>query len=274
MGKKSHIEWTDNTFNPWWGCLKVGPGCDRCYAERWAKRLRLNVWGPYPTPRKMQSEDYWEQPLRWDEEAARTDTPQTVFCGSMCDVFEEHPGVVDARAHLWGVIEHTSNLIWLLLTKRPENIERMIPFQWVLEGIPANVWFGISAENQHEFDTRYPILESFATCYYPGGTFLSLEPLLGPIDLEGWLEEIDVGDEDHSRWTRPPDWVIAGGESGPGARPMDLDWARDIRDQCLAADVPFFLKQLGGTRDKRAGDKALLDGQLWREYPKEWKVGA
>lgn len=275
MGENSAISWTDHTFNPWWGCVKVSTGCEHCYAEYLAvHRQHKPIWGPAKTTRRrMMSEAYWKQPLKWNRKAEAEGVRRRVFCASMADVFEDHPDVVDARARLWALIEVTPALDWLLLTKRPENIDKMLPERWnppfclyngilLKQDMPSNVWLGISAENQDEFDTRWPVLEHIGRTWYPENIFLSLEPLLGPINIEiayEWTEH----EEDRTIWCRGVDWVIVGGESGPSARPMDLQWARDIRKQCQEAEIPFFFKQAGG----RFGGSHLLDGVKYEQRP-------
>jgi len=274
MAENSKIEWTDHTFNPWMGCTKVSPGCAHCYAEREMDKHWGKVkWGPQGT-RVRTSEAYWKKPLQWNITwwvicavcgwrgvyneygscpdcehpmvATMKRTRQRVFCASLADVFEDKPDTFIGawRALLFDLIEKTTNLDWLLLTKRPENIETMMPIAWI-GGFPKNVWIGISAENQKEFDARIPILESIGRRYRPTVTFVSAEPLLSAIDMNGWLVEEDLGDEDASCWSSPIDWVICGGESGPEARPMNPMWARELRDECQAAGVPFFFKQWG-----------------------------
>ena len=230
----------------------------------------MPIWGPAATTaRQMMSENYWKQPLKWNKKAEQEGVRRRVFCASMADVFEDHPMLNEPRARLWKLIDETPALDWLLLTKRPENIETMLPFHWndpvaFPDGrIPRNVWFGTSAENQEMFDKRWGELETFAHINHPSVIFLSLEPLLGPIDISSALVEINLGDEDRDWWTRTIDWVIVGGESGQNRRPMDLQWARDIRDQCAQAEVPFFFKQTGGLR----GGSDRLDGQVYHAWP-------
>jgi len=268
MGKETGISWCDSTFNPWIGCVKVSPGCEHCYAESLAKRMGRDVWGPAKTTNRfLTSESYWKQPLKWEREAAENGKPWRVFCGSMCDVFEDHPQVMAPRGRLFKLIEDTPHLTWLLLTKRPENIDGMLPQQWMwpMGHLPQNIWFGMTAENQDELDARWPVMESFAHHWYPTSLFISAEPLLGPLDLSGCIEEEEIGDEDGPYMTRPVDWVIVGGESGPGARPMHPDWARSLRDQCQSAQIPFFLKQM--TVDGKLTKMPELDGKVWGEYP-------
>lgn len=277
MGQNSKIEWTDHTFNPWVGCVKVSPGCKHCYAEKLMTRKGrwANTWGPVGTAERIKTSNAkWKEPLRWNKQSWEqclkcgwrgpadpagihnfcpecdnenlAPTRQRVFCASLADVFEDNPQVEPWRAHLWQLIEQTPNLDWLLLTKRPENIMNFFPDSWSWNlRVPQNIWFGVSVENQDALDERWPVLESFAHTFHPAILFLSLEPLLGHIDLENCLSEIDIGDEEHSWWTRPVDWVIVGGESGHSARPIHHDWVQSSRDQCTAAGVPFFFKQWG-----------------------------
>lgn len=256
--KDSAIEWTDHTFNPWHGCLKVSPGCEHCYAETLSRRWGHNIWGPpKTTERRAMSDAYWQQPRRWNEAAKRSGTRARVFCASMADVFEDHPQVAEWRTRLWALIEDTPWLDWLLLTKRPESIMRMVP--WI-DALPENIWIGTSCEDQKRADERIPHLLRVPARV----RFLSCEPLLGPINLnraawgEGQLRprldvqarQIDPRGEAAS-WDsgftplRALDWVIVGGESGHGARPMHPDWARSIRNQCADAGVAFFFKQWG-----------------------------
>lgn len=287
MGKQTGIHWTDHTFNPWIGCLKVSPGCVNCYAETLAtNRMQLKVWGPAETThRKLMSEDYWKQPIKWNAKAAGEGVRRRVFCASMADVFEDHPDVIEPRERLWKLIDATPALDWLLLTKRPENIERMMPQRWervrfegekiIESGFPGNVWLGTSAERQNELLARWPVLESAGRSHGAKYLFLSLEPLLGPIDIEVALEDFENSEWD-SWWVRGVDWIIVGGESGPGCRPMDLCWAQQIRDDCREHGVPLFFKQVGGTKkiDGVAGGD-LLDGERIQMFPwDEWGEAA
>ena len=225
MARDSRIEWTDHTFNPWWGCTKVSPACDNCYAEAWARRLGLDVWSA-SKPRRFMGDAYWQQPHRWDALAAHGGTRARVFCASMADVFEWKKGLSPWRDRLWETIEATPNLDWLLLTKRPHLANRLAPWgdEW-----PANVWLGATVETQRWANKRLPHLADTPARV----RFLSCEPLLGKVKLDEWLERKDIH------------WVIAGGESGPRARPSDPSWFYDIRDQCLAHGTPFHFKQWG-----------------------------
>lgn len=229
MAKDSAIEWTHHTFNPWWGCTKVSPGCKHCYAEAFARRIGRDNWGARAT-RRFFGDAHWREPLKWNAEAARAGVRRRVFCASMADVFEARHDLVPHRERLWRLVGETPALDWLLLTKRPERVLAAVPWgkKW-----PANVWVGVTAENQRWAQKRIPILLDFPAAV----RFLSCEPLLGPLDLRQWLNG-----------SRRVDWVIAGGESGHGARPMNPEWARHIRNQCLAAGVPFHFKQWGHWR--------------------------
>lgn len=234
------------TFNPWWGCQKVSPACTNCYAATFANRYHPGLWGPAKTtPRKIASEEYWKQPIKWNYKAEKLGLKLKVFCASMSDVFEDHPGVIEARLRLFNLIELTPNLNWLLLTKRPENIIRMVPDQWKVDFLPDNVWVGTTVENQKYADERIPHLLKVRARV----RFLSMEPLSGPVDLtSGFVSP------DGSSWyngvlkRKYIDWVIAGGESGHAATPSHPDWFRSLRDQCKAAGVPFFFKQWGEFR--------------------------
>jgi protein gp37 len=230
MAKNSKIEWTHHTFNPWWGCVRVSPACKHCYAETWAHRLGLGLWGK-DAPRRFLSDAYWKQPLAWDKEAATAKTRARVFCASMADVFEDRRDLDAQRARLWEVIARTPNLDWLLLTKRPELVGNMVPWgnAW-----PHNVWLGTTVETQRWAERRVPELLR----HHARVRFLSCEPLLGGIDLTPWIGPNE----------RSVDWVIVGGESGHSARPMNPVWARSLRDQCIEHGVAFHFKQWGNWR--------------------------
>jgi protein gp37 len=225
MAKDSPIEWTNHTFNPWWGCARVSPACANCYAEAWARRFGLEVWGR-TAPRKTFSDEHWREPLRWDAAAARSRKRARVFCASMADVFEPRRDLDPLRERLWTLIEATPNLDWLLLTKRPSIIRRTYP--WVRQP-RSNVWLGTTAENQRWAERRVEHLVNLDAAV----RFLSCEPLLSPLNLVPWLERGLI------------DWVIAGGESGRDARPTHPAWVRSLRDQCENSEVPFHFKQWG-----------------------------
>ncbi len=253
MGRHSAIEWTDHTFNPWWGCVKVSPACAHCYAEAWAKRVGLDLWKEN-SPRRFFSDRHWNEPLAWDRAASRERVRRRVFCASMADVFEVRDDLISWRKKLWDLIENTPHLDWLLLTKRPENAQSAVPWgpRW-----PTNVWLGTTVENQEWARRRIPHLAKAPAAV----RFLSCEPLLGPLDLSPWISSIQ--------------WVIVGGESGPHARPLDPKWVRALRDQVTGAKVAFHFKQWGewgpveGSM-RREGKKVagrILEGRLWDQLP-------
>lgn len=254
MGENSKIEWTDHTFNPWIGCQKVSAGCDHCYAETQNNFRKWNggTWGPH-APRKRTSAGYWKQPLLWALQARETGDRPRVFCASLADVFDNQ-APDGARDDLWALIRSTPELDWLLLTKRPENIAKMLPADWG-EGY-ANVWLGTTVEDQANANRRVPLLLSIPAKV----RFLSCEPLLGHVALHALNLHADrpsdalrgvqcVPDDSPEGFHNEPmskiDWVIAGGESGGDARPMDIEWARSLRDWCAASETPFMFKQWG-----------------------------
>ena len=243
MGETTGIAWTDHTFNPWIGCQRVSPGCQHCYAETLNKRWGDDNWGKN-AERRVTSDSNWRLPERWNRQAAAEGKRHRVFCASMADVFEDNPQVLEARDRLFALIATTPWLDWQLLTKRPENVLRLTEGYGALD---SNVWIGCTAEDQEHANTRIQELARIPASV----RFLSCEPLLGPIDLSDVLGLID--------------WVIVGGESGPGARPMHVDWARTIRDDCYLQSVPFFFKQWGGVTAKAGGKQ--LDGREWCEFP-------
>lgn len=234
MGAKSTIEWTEATWNPVTGCTKISPGCDNCYAERLALRLQAMGQPNYTNGFKLTvQERMLELPLKWR-------TPQIIFVNSMSDLF--HKDVpADYVQRVFDVMRRASWHRFQVLTKRALRLSRLSSsIDW-----PKNVWMGVSVESKdYTFRIDY-LRETHAQV-----KFLSLEPLLGP--LSG-LNLTGI------------DWVIVGGESGPGARPMRREWVLDIRDQCQAAGVPFFFKQWGGTNKKKSG--RVLENRTWDEMP-------
>ena len=232
MGDSTGIEWTDATFNPWWGCSRVSTGCKNCYADNTARRWGHDLFHR-DGDRRMMSEQYWRNPLRWNREAERAGVPLRVFTASMADVFEDHPRVTEARERLWHLIEETPWLRWQLLTKRPENVPGMAPWK---HAWPDHVWLGTSVEDQQRADERLPLLLQVPATV----RFLSCEPIVGRINLQPYLGDVTDTDPRRGRIN----WVIAGGESGPKARPMDPAWVRTLRDQCRA-HADFFFKQWG-----------------------------
>ena len=265
MGKKTGISWTDHTFNPWWGCIRVSEGCIHCYAETFAKRMGLDIWGP--GQRRFFGDKHWNEPLLWNKKAEQEGMRKKVFCASMADVFEDFKGLEEQRERLWHLIAATPNLIWLILTKRIENVESMLPIGWMWPNFPRNIWLGTTTENQSEFDSRWPVLENIGRSWSISQLFISCEPLLGPIDLQDWLDEDWEHNEDESWYRRGIDWVICGGESGVSCRPMNVDWARSLKDQCKDSDVPFFMKQLGGFPDKKDDPSQWPEDLRVQEWP-------
>ena len=302
MAENSKIEWTDHTANFWWGCLKVSPGCANCYAETWSKRYGKVIWGPPETTEREYKKGVWNNVVKWNKEAKKNNVRKRVFVQSMADFFEDHPQVVEWRTR---ALQLMVDCLWLdfqVLTKRPENINRMVEQSTGFSDAAMyfhaarNVWIGTSVEDQKTADERIPhLLRVPATV-----RFLSCEPLLGPINLG--LDGITP--KYISARYKPVgeliDWAIVGGESGPNARPMNPNWARALRDQCQVAGVAFFFKQWGawawsgqwidypeferdelprqrprhvfdnGTVMYKVGKKAagrLLDGQEWNEMP-------
>lgn len=273
MTRDSGIEWTHHTFNPWWGCVKLSPACAHCYAETWARRVGMDLWGG-DAPRRFFSDNHWREPLRWNAEAETLGTRARVFCASMADVFEPRTNLDPWRDKLWDLIERTPHLDWLLLTKRPGHIKNVYP--WAYDP-RRNVWLGTTAENQRWADRRIERLLSVDAHV----RFLSCEPLLSAVDLTPWLRHGQIS------------WVIAGGESGGAARPTHPNWIRSLRDQCEAHAVPFHFKQWGHWSPEAQGERAtkivelrdeagklerlswrpkkasgrVLDGKTWDGYP-------
>lgn len=235
MGTKSSIEWTESTWNPVTGCTKISPGCDNCYAERLALRLRAMGQPNYRNGFALTVQPHMlDLPLRWK-------TPQTIFVNSMSDLF--HRDVpTDYIMRVFEVMNEASHHRFQVLTKRSQRLMRLSPrLTWT-----PNIWMGVSVENETYTFRIDHLRETEAHV-----KFLSLEPLLGP------LPHLDLGGID---------WVIVGGESGPGARPMERTWVRSIRAQCRGARVPFFFKQWGGVNKKATGRH--LDGKLYNDLPR------
>lgn len=252
MGEQTEISWADSTFNPWIGCQKVSAGCDHCYAEALMdKRWHKVEWGPHGE-RKRTSPANWRQPITWNKHHAAFQAKhghrQRVFCASLADVFDNQ-APEGARADLFSLIIDTPHLDWLLLTKRPENIEDMI-LDLIggdrLEVMPSNIWLGVTCEDQGAYDRRWPILRDIPAAVH----FISYEPALGPLRI--------LGDDQFSKM---PDWLICGGESGHGYRDMPTQWANDIGWICKANGVAFFMKQM-------AGKQPIPPGLMVREFPK------
>lgn len=234
MAINSSIEWTESTWNPVTGCTKVSPGCKHCYAERMARRLRAMGQPNYASGFKPAlHRNALELPLRWRR-------PQAVFVNSMSDLFHDSVPTSFIQT-VFDVMRRAPWHTFQVLTKRSERLAELDPLlEW-----PVNVWMGVSVENA-DYAYRIDHLRASGAAI----KFLSLEPLLGP------LHELNLAGVH---------WVILGGESGPGARPMEEQWVTDIRQQCQREEVAFFFKQWGGTNRKKTG--RLLDGRTWDERP-------
>lgn len=243
--ENSKIEWTDHTFNPWVGCTKISPACDNCYAESWAKRAGSP--GLWTGERRRTTPANWSQPIKWDRQAKASGVRRKVFCASLADVFDNQVPS-EWRDDLFKMILATPNLDWLLLTKRPQNIGAMLPADW--QGGYGNVWLGTTVENQSEALRRIPMLAAIPAHI----RFLSCEPMLAPllIDAIEGVEDLD--------------WIICGGESGPGFRAINPEWARGLLDQCRKIGIYFFMKQMSGARKPLP---PIPDDLLIRECPKQ-----
>lgn len=246
---ETSIEWTERTWNPITGCTKVSAGCKNCYAETMACRLKAMGQSQY---QNVINGKRWSGEVEFVVSALdkprKRQKPTTYFVNSMSDLFH-----IDVRlewlAAIWGVMARTPQHTYQILTKRAERMQQLADVMMTMLSALDNVWLGVSIENQAMAEERILRLTDTTAAV----RFLSVEPLLGPVDLGEWINEID--------------WVIVGGESGPNARPIEADWVRGLRDQCQEAEVPFFFKQWGGKNKKAAG--RLLDGQEWMERPGE-----
>lgn len=280
MGDKTQISWCDHTWNIWWGCDKVSPGCDHCYAETFDHRLGGEHWGP-TAPRRFFGDAYWRKPLAWNAAAKKAGVRAIVFCSSMADWAEIHqvPEVSErqdeARERLWRLVEETSWLDWLMLSKRPENFEKLLPWtskvcSWCKppgSGIDTceqtgkcsscggcgrsdadqpypNVTLMVTGENTEQLLLRTAIL--LRTPAMRRG--ISAEPLLEHIPAEAWDKALRRNNISHSHPDGFPaiDWLIVGDESGPSRRPAHLDWVRTAREAALRHRVPFHFKQWNG----------------------------
>lgn len=268
MALHSKIEWCHHTANLWHGCVKVNAGCDHCYAETLSKRWNRDIWGADRPRLKINSA--WGDLDKQQKLAASLNEMQRVFVGSMMDIFEKDMPMIDSKGNtvefgtdyfrtlLFEAIEdgRYPNLIFLFLTKRPGNINKYIPEIWKTKP-PKNVMFGTSVSNQEIANKAVPRLLGVR-----GKRFLSIEPMLGPVDL---YQEYTCYEPDYdapAQWTLISgiDWVICGGESGHHKRPMNLVWARKLRDDCFEASVPFFMKQIDKVQP-------IPDDLMIREFP-------
>jgi protein gp37 len=240
----SNIEWTEATWNPTTGCEQISAGCDRCYAMRLVNTRQIrNSRSPrfgHPFSEVMLHEKRLRQPMSWK-------MPMRVFVNSMSDVWHRDVPAqyIDA---IFDVMEATPRHTFQVLTKRTERMRRYINRRYPNKPCPRHIWIGVSVEDYRVGWRVEDLHRANASVRW-----MSAEPLLGSLDAVS-LENID--------------WVVAGGESGKGARPMDLGWARELRDRCIERGIPYFLKQLGGEHKKRGKNEAILDGRRWTEYPK------
>jgi protein gp37 len=288
------------TFNGWWGCQAVSPACKNCYAETFSHRLGFDLWGPGAAFRFF-GDEHWDKPRIWNARAAKLGLRLRVFCGSMCDWLQDRPELEVHRARLLRLIDETPALDWLMLSKRPENLARLTPWA-VRGGAPHNVMLGTTVEDQQRADARIPHLLALPSQRPAelGRRFLSCEPLLGPINLyiasRTWGPRSDGAMgcghccwkdgrcDDVSHYLRSecpycrgtgavgnPDWVICGSESGHPSkvRRTEDEWVASLRDQCVAAGVPFFLKQLQDHAKPtgRVVSLPMFQGQQYRGQP-------
>lgn len=245
MGKTTGISWTDATWNPWQGCTKVSDGCKNCYMYREKKRYGQD---PFTVVRSKPAT--FNAPLKWNlPEGSR------IFVCSWSDFF--HEDADEWREEAWNIIASLPQYNFLIPTKRPERIHNMIgQSYWYLE----NVWLGASVENQKTFDERITYLLDIPAKVH----WISAEPLLGKIDLDILGSNYGI---DYAEWSQRIKWVVVGGESGPNFRPMAIDWARDITSQCRSANVPVFVKQLGGWPDSRHELADFPEDLRIRQFP-------
>lgn len=290
MGVITNISWCDHTYNPWIGCMKVSEGCKFCYAEIFANNRMGRfgkLWGANSDRHLTKTSN---DPVKWDKAAKKEGIRKRIFCGSMMDVFEDNDLVLERRKELFELIKKTPNLDWLLLTKRPKNINKFLPEDWSEDGY-ENIWLGTTVENQQSANERIPFLLSVPAKIH----FLSCEPLLGEVNLRKLIigsdvlfgvpkecalyEEFDCLGVDHSEFTFAVDWVIVGGESGNTGqyRECRLKWIYEIVDQCKEANVAVFVKQMGtfiakelDIKDKKHGanKEEFLNHLQLQEFPK------
>lgn len=259
MGKETGISWCSHSFNPWWGCTHASPGCDNCYAELMDRRIGGDHWGK-GKPRRTFSDKHWAEPLHWNAAAEAAGVQRRVFCASMADVLDDEAPLGE-RERLWALIDQTPHLLWLLLTKRPHRYVRYLP----ANGFKFdNVLLMATTERQKELQDRAPRLREAAMELVQRNrlnracdvsivrTGISYEPAIGPLTIRNHVDSID--------------WVIFGGETGSGRRPVEEQWARDVKAECEAWDIAFFMKQMGAQTPAKAA--ALIPADLLiRQFP-------
>jgi protein gp37 len=265
VAEHTRIAWADGTFNSWWGCTRITKACKNCYAEAQSRRFGESVWGDN-APRRFFGDKHWNEPIRWNRKAEKEGVQRRIFAGSMCDVFEDRRDLFFPRMRLFRLVEDTPFLTWMFCTKRPQNYHRLLPASW-LGGPRPNVWLLATASDQDEFDTAANELIRVPAMVRG----ISVEPMLGPISRaqqwmqRGWfrspcpahtkrfeLECVDCIRQPTQDLPRI-NWVVVGGESGPGARPVQSSWVRALRDQCADTRTAFFFKQMGSRGHKGKG---------------------
>lgn len=287
MATNSNIEWTNHTCNLWQGCTRVHAGCDNCYAARLSARWGNKLWDKLEdgtSAPRLYIKAGWNSLRKWQKEAAEAGEYRKVFVGSMMDIFEKPMPVIDSKGnpmvHIWDevkdevpmltkhlrddffnrVVPSHPNLIFLLLTKRPSNINKQIPAAWLTDP-PRNVMFGASVVDQKSAND---VARHFSKV--KGAKFISVEPLLEAVTLEPFMEHYQNNEDRFEppveEWNMNVDWVIVGGESGPKRRPFDPDWARSIKNDCEATGTAFFMKQWDKVKE-------VPDDIMIREFP-QW----
>lgn len=312
MGENTHIQWARHTFNPWMGCTKVSPACANCYAEidtpvRVLRAQGVELWGDQGARRRTSAAN-WRQPLKWNRAAAKAGVRERVFCASLADWLEDRKELIPIRAQLLELAGMTKHLDWMFLSKRIDGWrDRMAevvehwkkqPYEaatflaedlqgWIDGELwPSNFWIGATVENQEQANRRIPALLEIPAAL----RFLSCEPLLGHVTIEDYLPRYGCGRRCHHSNNKADlcgeggiiefpaiGWAIIGGESGPKARPMNTDHLISLRDQCLAAGVPVFIKQMGNRvaekfrcRDPKGGDISEWPAEYrLRQFPQE-----
>lgn len=260
MGKETGISWTTHTMNPWWGCTKVSPGCDHCYAETVDLKFSPDPhWGK-GVARRVFGDKHWDEPLAWNRAAQKANRTDKVFCASMADVMDDE-APEGQRDRLWELIDKTPNLLWQLLTKRPQRYERYLPSGGFAHD---NVILGTTTESQEWYDLRMPYLhraqQHLEMCndinrkgFKRIRTFISYEPALGSLSIRKFP-------------SIRPDWIIFGGETGDGRRPMEQKWAEDIKSECEEFGIAFFMKQMSAFRPATAAN-LIPPHLLIRNFP-------
>lgn len=253
MGKVTKIMWTHHTFNPVWGCIEVDQECTNCYAKTFSHRYGFDVWGPEKTTdRRTFGEKHWNQPLKWNREAGEAEEVKRVFCGSMCDIMEDHAVYKDIRPTVYNLTKLTDYLNWLMLTKRPENFTKYLPHDW-LKTPPKNIWYGTSVGyngSKHRIEELKKVPANIR--------FLSCEPLIDNLKLT-------------KQDLKGIHWVIVGGESGAKHRPCELKWIEDVVNACKDNGVPVFVKQMGSNLAKRM-NLNHSKGEDITEFPKHLRI--